>query len=174
MSKKNNTNGTTNNGIAELISQMQPVTPSFYPHRPEVDGEMNPIAGILCAKRPVKYRDGRQGEQYIISITHPCQLWNGDEGESFQAEPGTFAIVAARPALAELDNYLPSAGKVCEVAINPLKKVAISGGRTMWRFSIYARQLDADSVTVPMLAQPTSTTATVSEPHDEAQEEIMF
>lgn len=194
MATKNNgkQNGTNGNGselsseLAAKIAGMRSVAPEYYAHRVEVDGKPNPIAGYLMGKKPVRYKDGREGAQFVLVTSTPCLLWNGDEGEAFEAPAGTAALVPERAALSELNRYLPTIENgewrdVSEVVIQPLKKVALKGGKTMWKFAIYGKTVSAQQATVELLAAPATTTSNamlLEAGHDsreeESQDEIPF
>jgi hypothetical protein len=148
---------------ASKLEGMAPVAPELFAHRPEHEGKPNPIAGILMERRTVRYKDGREGVQYVLATTLPTYLV-GDDGEAELQPEGSFALVSERADLRSLARYLPQVGPngfeaVCEVVIRPLKKVPLKGGKTMWKFDVRGRQLRAADSPVTLLAAPTHASA---------------
>jgi len=164
---------------AEKMAELAPVAPELYVHRPDRDGEPNPIAGILLERRELRYKDGRDGAMYVLATTLPTWLWDGDLDQWFEAPAGSFALVAERKALEDLRRYLPTQGpngfeSVCEVAIVPKNRVKLAGGKTMWRFDIRGRKLQAAASPVALLAPPTSAAKQLPAASEEAFEPLPF
>lgn len=163
--------------LADKIAGMAPVTARIYYHRLEHDGELNTIAGILTERRETHYKDGTTGFYFVVCLTHPCWL-AGDDNEPFEAPKGTFAKVKELAGLKDLARYLPVVGaqgfeSVCEIVIIPLGKIAIGGGKTMWKFDTFAKKIAAKDSPVTLLAAPTSQ-APLGAGRDQADDVIPF
>lgn len=133
------------------------------------------IRGIPLARRerPKAPDDERQGHYYVFVLTAPATLFSR-EGEPVEASRGDFAWVDERYALRCLATHLPRTTKdeegvesylaVTEVIIRPTSKIALKGGRSLWKFDIRARNLSAVAATgivaltapaaLPMPAEP--------------------
>ena len=168
----------TNTELADKLAGMAPVGARIYYHRLEHDGEGNTIAGILTERREtINKKDGSTGFEYVVCLTMPSYL-SGDDGEPFEAPKGTFAKVPEKAGLKDLARYLPVIGaqgfeSVCEIVIRPLGKIPIGGGKTMWKFDVFAKKLAAKDSPVTLLAAPTSQ-APLGAGRDQADDVIPF
>jgi len=150
------------NGISAAMARAQAMTPlsaEYFAHRPEHNGSPNPVAGILMQRRQIRYKDGREGWQFIVALTAEAWLWD-DNGEPFLAVAGVYALVPERAGLLELHGYLPAGDQVVEVLIEPLRKVPLGGGKTMWKFHVRGRRLNRSESPVQLMLAANETAQT--------------
>lgn len=109
-------------------------------------GEPVAFQGIVLEKRerPVSPTLGKGGAYYIVQATKPFAV-KGPNKEWTTASVGDHVWVDERASYARMADMLPrstGAGTyVCEVLYKPTHKMALKGGKTMWKGELLAKPL---------------------------------
>lgn len=130
-------NGNASGDWFELPAEQRPK------YQPETCGE-RPIQGYLLSRlelrRPATDSRGGTWWAYLIRLTQPTLAVDSEKGaEPKLREVGTEVLLPENVKLEELGRFLHPEALV-EVRVQPVEKVSLGGGRTMWRFAIAANK----------------------------------
>lgn len=163
--------------IAERAAAMKKVTVDADVWPIEIDGQPNPICGMLCAHEVKDFDDDdgnpRANDVYTLCTSLPAFVKDRDkstsESDAYKlVPPGTFVIIIGRWGLNKLKEFLPTVmekdgrrqvAQASELAIVPTKKIKLEGIKSMWRFEISANTVSAEEAQGKLLAMPTTTIA---------------
>lgn len=173
------------------------VNPDIYWHKMALDknGEkLNPIKGYLMERRqrPMREDDDGPSFYYVLCLTAPCYLWDGESDDPIYCDPKAqpdgkrfFAWVDERWTLQSLVSYLPKVvqtpggvshvAAVNEVLIVPLGQKKLKGGRSVWKAEVYAKEMAATAKPdIPLIAPKTTTPQLPPKAEDAASSDIPF
>lgn len=110
------------------------------------DGQPIAFQGIVLEKRERAFdpKTGKAGAYFIVQATKPFEVKDGNKAWT-TAKVGDHVWIDERASYARMSDMLPkqtSAGTfVCEVLYKPTSKVALKGGKTMWKGELFAKPL---------------------------------